>query len=192
MAFLVLPINNKSDKYSADIPEHHPFNKFAYTNKRAMENVILDITRQRPDESEDSKRQLIYIGSMGTRDSFNAYDLINDFKLVQDFYDIEGRGGRRVYHEVLWFEPEERIKMDGQKLVDIGYACCKEYFDSGFQSVFAIHFKDDRIHIHFAVNTVSFVDGKKFRSYMNDLKLREIKFSLIIEEIIKLYSNVEY
>jgi len=184
MAALILPIKNDNANYSGDIVSSNAYRNNSYTNKNAAEYVIRDIFRQRKDETEESKKQLIAVGAVGTRLSPNAEDIINDFKYVQNFYDIDCRGGRRIYHEILWLEPIEAVTLNANnKLMELAYACCYEFFNMGFQTAFAIHIKEGRVHYHFAVNAVSFLNGHKFSSYKNDLAMREIKINEMIKNM---------
>ena len=41
--------------------------------------------------------------------------------------------------------------------------CYKEYFQQGFQVVYAVHWDNNKsLHVHFVINTINFKDGKKW------------------------------
>ena len=72
--------------------------------------------------------------------------------------------GRLIYHFILAFSPVESSRIPSmQGIIYTAYEIC-EYFASEYQIVFSIHYKDYRWHIHFALNPVSFVTGKKYRA----------------------------
>lgn len=51
--------------------------------------------------------------------------------------------------------------------MEYGYQIC-QYFGGRFQIVFGLHTNTEHVHLHFALNTVSFVDGIKFSAGLSD------------------------
>ena len=61
--------------------------------------------------------------------------------------------------------------------------CCQVYFQIGHQAVFAVHWESEkRCHIHFAVNTINFQDGRKWHSSFPEIKQREAIFNEILRK----------
>ena len=134
-----------------------------YANADAVDNVIRYVTRTRSDEQR--KGELQGYGGLG----FFRYDttetMIARFKAVQNAYGIGYRKGKRMFHEVFSITDREfeGINCDMKLLNQIALELCGEYYRQGFQVVYAIHWdKEKKLHIHFAVNAVSFMTGKKF------------------------------
>lgn len=58
------------------------------------------------------------------------------------------------------------------------------YYADRYQIVFGVHEDTDNIHIHFVMNTVSFVDGLKYSGGYGDL----YKFTNYVNKVCKEYS----
>lgn len=70
-----------------------------------------------------------------------------------------------------------------------GYQIC-QYFGDRFQIVFGLHTDTDYVHLHFVLNTVSFVDGSKFSAGLADyLGLRNYIQSLMPQWKVELVSD---
>ena len=70
--------------------------------------------------------------------------------------------GRQLMHFILAYDQKESAHIANARslLPDAYYVC--EYFENEFQIVFGIHKKrDDTWHIHFVVNSVSYLTGKR-------------------------------
>lgn len=80
--------------------------------------------------------------------------------LVKDLWNQTT--GRQLRHFVLCFDSYESSDISGPEALWVGACGICEYFASEYQIVFGIHHKDYRWHIHFAMNNVSFVTGKRF------------------------------
>ena len=84
--------------------------------------------------------------------------------------------GRQVRHFFLTFGPTEDVTIDEA----MEYGCkIAEYYGDRFQIVFGVHLDTGHIHLHFAFNTVSYVDGKMYSEGYGDwLKFRDYVKSL--------------
>lgn len=149
-----------------------------YANADAVDNVIRYVTRTRSDEQR--KEELQEYGGLG----FFRYDttetMIARFKAVQNAYGIGYRKGKRIFHEVFSITDREfeGINCDMKLLNQIALELCGEYYRQGFQVVYAIHWdKEKKLHIHFAVNAVSFMTGKKFITSKDGNNERERLFN---------------
>lgn len=152
-----------------------------YTNADAVENLIRYVTRTR--ENESRGRDLIAYGAVGADYSYSIENLIQQFRFVQYIYGINSRGGRRMYHEVFNLKDceKERLANDPEMLWQVGRECCQAYYYMGHQAVFAIHWEPEkRCHIHFAVNSINFRNGRKWHTTIAEIKQREGDFNEIL------------
>lgn len=79
--------------------------KGKYENSQVIENVVRYITRTR--SSEKRSDELLAYGSHGVAEYLSVEVMIRQMKAVQEFYRIEQRKGRRMYHEVFSLTNEE-------------------------------------------------------------------------------------
>ena len=90
-----------------------------------------------------------------------------------------------MYHEVfnLWDWEAERLDSAEEWLWRVGMECCEVYYMMGHQAVFAVHWDPEkRCHIHFAVNTINFRDGRKWHSSMAEIEQRGKIFNDILRK----------
>ena len=153
-----------------------------YTNKNAVENVIRYITRT--GDKEEHREELVAWGGMGVGCYATPELVIRQFCRVQDCYNIEGRGGRRVFHEVLNITEEEFVWMGRSydSVYQTAMKCAEFYYSMGFQVVFAVHHSKNRqvwnqgVHIHFVVNSVNYMTGRKWHTGIRESYTREKTF----------------
>lgn len=161
-----------------------------YSNPDAVENLIRYVTRTR--ENEERLQDLISYGAAGSAYYLHPDDIIRQFQYVQNVYGIKRRGGRRMYHEVfnLYDCEFQELGYDREQLWLFGMECCHIYYQMGFQAVFGIHWEPDKhYHIHFAVNSISFVDGHKWHTSLPEIQQRGDLFNKILFERQKAYSG---
>lgn len=157
-----------------------------YQNKDAVENVLRYIMRVR--KYEDRANELLAYGGAGVPLYATPELMIQKFLYVQKLFHIDSRKGRRMHHEVLNLRDEEYEKLGSsiQNLYQYALNCCMVYFEQGHQVVFAIHWERcKRLHIHFAVNTINFITGKKWHTSMNEVADRERIFRHLLNVHIK-------
>jgi len=77
---------------------------------------------------------------------------------------FDQQNGSLMYHFILAFSEAEskHISNAAELLFGANYIC--KYFASDYQIIFGIHHHNERLHVHFAMNRVSFIDGQKYRS----------------------------
>ena len=104
------------------------------------------------------KNKAVYYGG-GAVDPNHAAE---QMAMVRRVFDQQN--GSLMYHFILAFSEAEskHISNAAELLFGANYIC--KYFASDYQIIFGIHRNDDRWHIHFAMNRVSFIDGRKYRS----------------------------
>lgn len=88
-------------------------------------------------------------------------------------------GGRTCFHGYQSFRAGE---VDADTAHKIGVALAKELWGDRFEVVVATHLNTDHYHNHFVVNSVSFMDGKKFYNLKSDYqRMREVSDRLCQE-----------
>ncbi len=160
--------------------------KGKYKNTDAVSNVIKYVTRTR--ENEKRSNELVTYGGTGVGNYASPEIMEQRFNIVQNLYGINYRKGRKVLHEVFSITDSEfkKIGSDMGLVKQIALEMCREYFNEGFQAVYAVHWEEEkRLHIHFAVNSVSFVTGKKIDTSINSNDRRGEKFNKIMERYYK-------
>ena len=90
----------------------------------------------------------------------NAAEAMN---AVTDAYHQER--GPRVRHSVLSFSPDEILSE--RQVKEIAKKCVS-YYEDRYQILAAIHEDKEHLHIHFAMNTTSYLDGKKYHGVKKD------------------------
>lgn len=84
----------------------------------------------------------------------------------------DNSGGRLCYHAYQSFAKGE---VNAETAHRIGVELAKEMWGDRFEVLVATHLNTEHYHSHFIINSVSFVDGKKFYNSPADLKrMREI------------------
>lgn len=89
------------------------------------------------------------------------------------------RGKNIAYHGYQSFASGEITPDEAHQ---IGVETARQMWGAKYQVVVTTHLNTDNIHNHFVVNSVSFVDGKKFRNGIGDrLELRKISDTICAE-----------
>ncbi len=157
--------------------------KGRYSNPDAVEKLLRYVTRTR--ENENRAGDLISYGAVGTDYFHSVDDMIQQFGYIQYIHGINTRGGCRMYHEVLNLADLEleRLGYNAGMLWQVGMECCQVYYQKGHQAVFAVHWEPEkRCHIHFAVNSINFINGLKWHSSLPEIKEREGIFNEILRK----------
>ena len=80
--------------------------------------------------------------------------------LVKDLWFQSG--GCQLRHFVICLDERESSHVTSAASLEVGaYDVC-EYYAEEYQIVFGIHFNDNRWDIHFVMNNVSFMTGKRY------------------------------
>ena len=77
------------------------------------------------------------------------------------------QGGRQAYHWEICFAPGES---NTDEVLDIAKEWADEILEDKFDCLIAVHDDKQFLHAHLIFNSVSHVDGKKFRYEKNDLE----------------------
>lgn len=108
-----------------------------------------------PEKTQDGR----LIGGINCQPD-NAFEQMKATK--RKFGKIDKRQG---YHIILSFKEGE---IDPDKAYEITRRFVEEYLGKEYEAVFCVHDNTDHIHSHTVFNSVSFVDGKKYRYEKGD------------------------
>lgn len=82
--------------------------------------------------------------------------------------------GRQMYHFIVSFSGKELYSIDIDDAIGLAENICR-FLGEERQIIYGIHLDTDNLHIHFAMNTVSYRDGKRYASNRgNDIQLARI------------------
>lgn len=128
-----------------------------YLNENALENMFHYLTSQ-TDLINDTSTLEDYTGGY----NFNLYDVDSiaaQFKYVKQHFHKSDSS--QLIHFIISF-PYNELKSVNKAREFADFICRK--YSYTYQIFYAIHNKQNNLHIHFVVNTISFVDGKRFYS----------------------------
>lgn len=117
-------------------------------------------------ENDDKTDQTMYVSGINCS-KHNAY---NEMIAVKRRFGE--RGKNIAYHGYQSFASGEVTPKEAH---EIGIETARQMWGAKYQVVVTTHLNTDNIHNHFVINSVSFVDGRKFRNGIGDrLELRKI------------------
>ena len=138
-------------------------------------------------ENDDKTDQTMFVSAINCS-KHNAY---NEMIAVKRRFGE--RGKNIAYHGYQSFAAGEVTPAEAHA---IGMETARKMWGARYQVVVTTHLNTDNIHNHFVINSVSFVDGKKFRNGIGDrLELRKISDAICaarnksIIQSHKFYSN---
>lgn len=94
-----------------------------------------------------------------------THDAYSQMLNTKKYFNKEDK--RQCYHYVLSFNKDEN---DVEAAFDILKKFVEQYLGSGYEAVYALHNDTDVLHGHIVFNSVSFVDGIKYRYQKGDWK----------------------
>lgn len=101
----------------------------------------------------------------------NVKAIIDSFKLVQAHYDKTD--GKQIQHMIIGFNKHEGIGTGMAYNIALAAA---QYIGNRFQCCYVVHKgsgdNPNYVHIHLAINTVSWIDGKRY--YENNQNLYDL------------------
>lgn len=117
-------------------------------------------------ENDDKTDQTMFVSGINCS-KHNAY---NEMIAVKRRFGE--RGKNIAYHGYQSFAAGEVTPAEAHQ---IGMETARQMWGAKYQVVVTTHLNTDNIHNHFVINSVSFIDGKKFRNGIGDrLELRKI------------------
>lgn len=144
----------------------------SYTNDKDIKNMVNYIAG-----NCSGKEKTRYCNGRGLpKDSKKAANCIIK---TQRYY---GKGNRRrIYHFILsfphYFDDANYVKLVAESIADMIY--------EKYQVYYGVHEDTDNLHIHFAVNAVSYVDGKKWHKSKGEFRQMKEEILERVEKIRK-------
>lgn len=163
--------------------------KGRYCGQESIESLIRYIARK----NDNPKDDLICCGAFGATDFTDIDVTIRQFECVQKLHKRNGNFGRYIDHEIYSFsaEEEQAIRQHGIPVENLARKMASDIYKDGFQVYYSVHEREhgtNRLHIHFAVNTVSFQTGKKRHENIQETEKREKRMNQIAADEIARYS----
>ena len=123
-------------------------------NEKVNEDLYLDLHKEIEYISNDSKtEQRLFVDGINC-DSKNAKE---EFYLVKERFNK--LDGIIAFHAIQSFKEED---MNPEDAHSIGLELANQMWGDRFQVVVATHLDKKHFHNHFLINSVSFIDGKKY------------------------------
>lgn len=98
--------------------------------------------------------------------------------------------GRQMYHFIVSFSDKELYSIDIDDAIELAESICN-YLGEERQIIYGIHLDTDNLHIHFAMNTVSYRDGRRYASNRgNDIQLARFIEQKCEMKITVIYNSV--
>jgi hypothetical protein len=164
--------------------------KNRYTAPDSVSGVIKYIARQNGMEKDD----LVCCGALGAMKFTDINITIRQFECVQSLYNRRGNFGRYIDHEIYDFTPEAEAAI-GRYHIPIDTLARKmayDFYEDGFQVYYGVHAKDEgsnRLHVHFAINTVNYRTRKKRHENKREVALRNQRLNQIVADEIEKYAK---
>ena len=125
------------------------------------------IMMNKPYDDEEALPAVVNYVSRGGYGYYGGYGVdpryaVEQMQAVQRIWGKEQ--GRQIRHFILSFHQSEAVHYE--QAMKLGFEICRYY--ANFQSVYGLHHDTDHLHLHFAVNTVSYLDGKMYAEGISD------------------------
>lgn len=92
-------------------------------------------------------------------------NICNDMEMVRAVY--HKTDGRQIRHFGVYLNEKEMEQIEDFNALAIDI---DKYYSDRFQIVHAAHWKNGKVHFHMCMNSVSYVDGKKYTDKDGDLE----------------------
>lgn len=118
---------------------------------------------------EKNKQKVAYVGAAGIKRKYEKAAM----QIIKTQEAFGKNKKRRIYHMVVSFpEDENNIQLVKQAAKAVATEIFRRY-----QVFYGVHTSTENLHIHFAINAVSYIDGKKW--HMNKSDFKDFKAFLI-------------
>lgn len=137
-----------------------------YNKVDDLERVINYVLRNKEQDEE-----CVFWTGLGVNTD-SAENVISDMRTVKRFHNKTD--GKQLWHLVVNIYRYKSVQSRKEYLAKretelsycrlIGYDVCSLIFNKGFQNVFAIHEDSEYLHLHFVINSVSYINGNHIRN----------------------------
>ena len=131
--------------------------------------AIIKVVKRSGKTAGALKAVLEYVGkkaefSFGINCSDNHKQVFTQFMETKKFFEKEG--GRQYRHYIQSFAPGE---IEKDKVLSLGIQWAEKVF-KGYEVFIVTHTDKEHLHNHIVINSVNYIDGKKFQERKNELK----------------------
>ena len=131
--------------------------------------AIIKVVKRSGKTASSLKAILEYVGkkaefSFGINCSNNYKQAFKEFLETKKFFDKEG--GRQYRHYIQSFAPGE---IEKDKVLSLGIQWAEKVF-KGYEVFIVTHTDKEHLHNHIVINSVNYIDGKKFQERKNEFK----------------------
>lgn len=159
-----------------------------------MGSLIINMKNEYYKKDGDVERLLKYIAGEGKDALPNKTAYINACGLKKDpckaakqIYKVQKKAGkdrgRRCYQLVVSFPKD----FDDKNVVIIVATAIANNIYEKFQNYYGVHVDTDNLHIHFAINAVSYVDGKKWHQSKKEFAEFKKEILQVVNGVLKEY-----
>lgn len=148
-----------------------------------MENIIIKSVREPYKRKKDIRNLFCYIeGECDSKEEITRYCCgggvpLKPEKAAERMISVQESFGkakqkhgkkasRRIYHYIVSFP----LSMDDTNCVKLVAIEIARIFSEQYQVYYGVHEDEEHLHIHFAINAVSYVDGKKWHTSKRELE----------------------
>lgn len=124
----------------------------SYSTEAALKNVLHYIVREKEVEKREEVRYWRAFGASG----HNINKVIKQFIQIQKLYGKNNK--KRIRHFLISFPSY----MDDPNIAKLTAEAVSELFFKEYQVVYAVHEKEGNLHVHFALNPVSYKTSIKW------------------------------
>lgn len=110
-------------------------------------------------------KKLLYAGGMAVMVT-TISDIITQFNTIKSYYRKED--GRQLIHCIISFSDYETNFLTKEQLIKSGQNFSTDVSQK-YQIIYGIHNNTELSHIHFIINSVSYVDGKRYKGNNEDI-----------------------
>lgn len=152
------------------------------TDRKYLDDDLYSALRYTENDSKTDEKK--YVSGVNCSAAF-AYE---EMMAVKQKYGE--RGTVVAYHGYQSFKTDE---LTPEQCHAIGIETAKRMWGKDYQVLVTTHLNTENLHNHFVVNSISFMDGKKFRNQISQhFELREISDQICKEHGLSVLENAEF
>lgn len=107
------------------------------------------------------KEEVFYIGSKGLDQEHDKAAK----QIIKMQRALKKNNGRRMYHMIISFNTSTKNLL---KVKAVSKAVAKIIYEEGYLVYYGIHTSTDNLHIHFAIDSVNYLSGKKWHKSISE------------------------
>lgn len=163
-----------------------------------MENIIIKLVKEPYGRDKDIQNLFCYIaGECDSKEEHTRYCCgeggpLAPGKAARRMISVQKSFGkarrkygkkasRRIYHYIVSFP----LSMDDANCVKLVAMEIADIFSGQYQVYYGIHEDEAHLHIHYAINAVSYVDGKKWHKSRKEIEKLEAQMRERAKEVLR-------